>query len=165
MCDKDWSEFKSAKAYYKACGDNGIAIYDINDFKKKLSKLCKELEAHKIYLIYLPWAGVGNEAQYIIDEAYNILQTDKKYKDVDIMKSFKMLYSEDFLYRLIKTGEINIILDYSNFKTAPEKKQAQQMLKIIMENAENYFPKSVKLNKNTLNINIKKSGSQNTVKK
>lgn len=165
MCDKDWSEFKSAKAYYKACGDNGIAIYDINDFKKKLSKLCKELEAHKIYVIYLPWVGVGNEAQYIFDEAYNIMQTDKKYKDVDVMKSFKMLYSEDFLYRLTKTGEINIILDYSNFKTASEKKQVQQMLKIIMDNTTKYFTKGVKLDKNTLTINIKPLDKQKSVKK
>jgi hypothetical protein len=67
-----------------------------------------------------------------------------------------LLYSEDFLYRLTKTGEISLILDYSGFKTAPEKKQAQQMLKIMMNIIVKYFPKgSLKLDKGSLKVNIK----------
>ena len=156
MCDKDWSDFKSAKAYYKSCGDNGVAIYDIKEFKKHMTKIKKELQEHKIYLFYVPWPGVGTEAQYIIDEVYNMIDSLPEYKGVDRLKSFKLLYSEDFLYRLTKTGEISLILDYSGFKTAPEKKQAQQMLKIMMNIIVKYFPKgSLKLDKGSLQVNIK----------
>lgn len=156
MCDKDWSDFKSAKAYYKSCGDNGVAIYDIKEFKKHMTKIKKELQENKIYLFYIPWPGVGIEAQYIIDEVYNMIDSLPEYKGVDRLKSFKLLYSEDFLYRLTKTGEISLILDYSGFKTASEKKQTQQMLKIMMDIMTKYFPKGcLKLDKGSLKISIK----------
>jgi hypothetical protein len=165
MCDKDWSNFKNAKAYYKSCGFDTKAIYDIKDFKTRIGKIKKELYENKIYLLNVGWSGVGPEAQNIIEEAYNIIDSTTEFKGVDKFKSFKLLYSEDFLYHLTKSGEIPFILDYSAFKSATEKKQVQQTIKMMMEVMTKYFPKNnLKLDKNTLKLSIKNLDKQKSAK-
>jgi hypothetical protein len=155
MCEKDWSDYKTAKAFYKSCGDKEPPKYDIADFKKKMSKIKKELEKERIYVIYVGWAGVGTEAQYIFDEAYNIIETDKKYKGVDKLKSFKLLYSEDFLYHLTKTGKINLLFDYSFFKTPAEKKEVKKWFDKTADVFKKYFTnKEIKIDKNVINIKL-----------
>lgn len=155
MCENDWSKYKSAKAYYKSCGDKEPMKYDIKDFKKKMAKITKELQSNQIYVIYVGWEGVGTEPQYIFDEAYNIIETNKKYKGVDKLKSFKILYSEDQLYHLAKTGNITLIFDYSWFKTPAEKKEAKQLLDITEEVFKSHFnEKEMKMNKNVIMIKL-----------
>uniref|UniRef100_A0A6C0BUL5 Uncharacterized protein n=1 Tax=viral metagenome TaxID=1070528 RepID=A0A6C0BUL5_9ZZZZ len=155
MCEKDWSDYKTAKAFYKSCGNDTSAKYDIADFKKKMSTIKKELEKERIYVIYVGWAGVGTEAQYVFDEAYNIIENEKKYKGVDKLKSFKVIYSEDFLYHLTKTGKINLLFDYSFFKTPAEKKEVKEYFEKTEQVFKKYFTnKEMKIDKNTITIKL-----------
>ena len=123
MCDKEWSNYNNAKSYYKNCGYDIEHKYDIKDFKKKMSKIKKELYKNNIYLIYVGWNGVGTEGQYIFDKAYEIIDNNQKYKNIDTFKSFKILYSEDMLFNLSQTGKISLIFDYYFFKSYLEKKK------------------------------------------
>jgi hypothetical protein len=38
MCNNDWSEYNSAKLFYKSCGFDVKPIFNINIFKKKNEK-------------------------------------------------------------------------------------------------------------------------------
>jgi len=154
MCDKNWSNYKSAKSYYKACNYNTIPNYDIKNFKKIMKNIVKDLEKNNIFIIYVGWDGVGTEGQYIFDEAYNIIESNKKYKNIDIFKSFKILYSEDMLYKLSKDGKINLLLDYYFFKSYLEKKEVKLKFEIINEIFQKYFGKKCKINKNSIFIKI-----------
>jgi hypothetical protein len=104
---------------------------------------------------YISWDGVGTEAQYIFDEAYNTIENNKKYKGVDKLKSFKVIYSEDFLYHLTKSGKINLLFDYSFFKTPAEKKEVKEYFEKTEQVFKKYFTnKEIKIDKNVINIKL-----------
>jgi len=149
MCDKDWSEFSSAKTYYKSCGDNRPDKYDINDFKKNMKKIKKELDILNIYLLYIQWVGVGNDHSFAVEEAYNMMKY--LHKDMtfnDIFTGLKIIYTEDSIYNLKKTGKIVFLLD-SYPKTTLEKKKDLEMHKQLLDIFSKYFPKkNLKINNN-----------------
>ncbi len=149
MCDKDWSEFSSAKTYYKSCGDNRPDKYDINDFKKNMKKIKKELDILNIYLLYTDWGGVGNDYSFAVDAAFNMMEY--LHKDMtlnDIFTGLKIIYTEDSIYNLKKTGKIVFLL-HSNPKTPLEKKKDLEMHKQLLDIFSKYFPKkNLKINNN-----------------
>ena len=61
MCNNDWSEYNSAKSFYKSCGHDVKPIYNINIFKKKMKNIENILFKNNIYVIYVGWSGVGTE--------------------------------------------------------------------------------------------------------
>jgi len=165
MCDYDWSDFKTASAYYKKCGDNSKPTYDIKQFNKAMKSVEKALAELPVLVISVGWKGVGTEAQYIFDEALNIIRSDKKYAGLDKgakfpttnpLKTFKIMFSENQLYWLARTGQIQLIMDYQFFKTPAEKKFAKECLAAVKRELETAFggPKHVKMEANTVNITI-----------
>ena len=114
----------------------------------------KELFKYHIFIIYVPWPGVGTEAQYIFDSAFDIIRFNKKYKGIDPYKSLKILYSEDMLFHLIKNGNINLIIDAHGFKTYLEKKDLKLKMQIINKTFHFYFNNNVKVFNNKIFIKI-----------
>lgn len=165
MCNYDWSDFKTASAYYKKCGDTSKPKYDTKQFTKAMKSVEKVLAELPVAVIYVGWAGVGTEAQYIFDEALNILRSEKKYAGLDKgaklpttnpLKTFKIMYSENQLYWLARTGQIQLIMDYAFFKTPTEKKFVKECLAVVKRELEAVFggPKHVKMEANTVKITL-----------
>ncbi len=154
MCD--WSEFKTAAAYYKKCGDTSKPKYDTKQFTKAMKSVEKALAELPVVVIYVGWSGVGTEAQYIFDEALNILRSEKKYAGINPFKTFKIMYSENQLYWLARTGQIQLIMDYAFFKTPVEKKFVKECLSVVKRELEAAFggPKHVKMEANFVNITL-----------
>ncbi len=154
MCD--WSEFKTAAAYYKKCGDTSKPKYDTKQFTKAMKSVEKALAELPVVVIYVGWSGVGTEAQYIFDEALNILRSEKKYAGINPFKTFKIMYSENQLYWLARTGQIQLIMDYAFFKTPVEKKFVKEYLAVVKRELEAAFggPNHVKMEANFVNITL-----------
>jgi len=153
-CDKEWSDFNTAKSFYKNCGFNTTPNFDIKAFKTNMKFIQKELFKYHIFIIYVPWPGVGTEAQYIFDSAFDIIRFNKKYKGIDPYKSLKILYSEDMLFHLIKNGNINLIIDSHGFQTYLEKKDFKLKMQIINKTFHFYFNNNVKVFNNKIFIKI-----------
>ena len=154
MCD--WSAFKNAAAYYKKCGAKSKPKYDIKPFLKAMKSVEKALAELPVLVIPVGWKGVGTEAQYIFDEALNIIRSEKKYAGLDPLKSFKLIYSEDQLYWLARTGQINLIMDYQFLKTPVEKKFVKECLVAVKRELEAVFggPKHVTMSANSVKITL-----------
>jgi hypothetical protein len=157
MCNYDWSDFKTASAYYKKCGDTSKPKYDIKQFTKAMKSVEKALAELPVAVIYVGWKGVGTEAQYIFDEALNILRSDRKYAGIaNPLKTFKIMFSENQLYWLARTGQIQLIMDYAFFKTPVEKKFVKECLAVVKRELEAVFggPKHVKMEANSVKITV-----------
>ena len=154
MCD--WSEFKTAAAYYKKCGDKSKPTHDIKPFIRVMKSVEKALAELPVLVIPVGWKGVGTEAQYIFDEALNIIQSDKRYAGLDPLRTYKLMYSEDQLYWLARTGQIHIIMDYQFFKTPQEKKFVKECLAAVKRELEAAFggPKHVTMSANSAKITL-----------
>ncbi len=154
MCNYDWSDFKTATAYYKKCGDTSKPKYDTKQFTKAMKSVEKALAELPVAVIYVGWAGVGTEAQYVFDEALNIIRSEKKYAGLEPLKTFKIIYSENQLYWLARTGQIQLIMDYAFFKTPVEKKFVKECLAVVKRELEAVFggPTHVKMETNSVKI-------------
>lgn len=156
MCDYDWSDFKTASAYYKKCGDTSKPKYDIKQFTKAMKLVVKALAELPVAVIYVGWSGVETEAQYIFDEALNILRSEKKYAGLNPLKTFKIIYSENQLYWLARTGKIQLVMDYAFFKTPVEKRFVKECLAVVKRELEATLggPKHIKMEANSVKITI-----------
>jgi hypothetical protein len=116
----------------------------------------KILFKNNIYVIYVGWSGVGTEGQFIFDSAYDIIKYDKKYKSHEInpYKSLKILYSEDMIYHLSKTGKINLIIDDFGYNSYFEKKDLKIKLKVIKDVFTELFHNNASVKKNSILIKI-----------
>lgn len=129
--EKYWTNYKSAKAYYKNTSANTYtkSIYNMSLFKTQMRKIKNKLWKNNIYTIYVGWIG-PNKGENLCDYAYNILE-DKYH--IDPMKTMQILYCDDMLYYGSKIGVVSLFIDSHWVKLSNEKKD------IISKTFAKYF--------------------------
>ena len=66
-----------------------------------------------------------------------------------------MIYSEDLLYHLTKSGKINLLFDYSFLKTPSEKKEVKEYFEKTEQVFKKYFTnKEIKIDKNVITVKL-----------